>query len=411
MTMSEIRLPTALIVVAALLYVLSCGNVAIADTYADSAHGSAAYGVNRPSADHPTGDCAHCHDSLDDSICGVNQYMLFFGTQTACDQICFECHGASYASEQQINNYPYGILFGGFSTLYFESILHQFCSDQTHHTNCGSRHSLTQIWSVIKDNTLDWGFSANPNPCSACHNPHLSQRIGSTQYRPPYDPTKSPITRPSERYNNPLNLWGDDASERIDQYAGQFTDGEYQAPYYGSFESGLFEPAGDATSDGSNLPDYVTFCLDCHQYAQYDPERGKNVKAINYAMERHGGYPSNTCTNMGFAEGDLRAPYVDVPNSNYVLSCLDCHEPHGTLNRMHLIRRVINGQVIPANDTAGGCEESPDFAEICLPCHDWPHPAWGGCTGCHGEHNSGDWHGSTFPFGSGTDNCLGEPSF
>jgi hypothetical protein len=152
----------------------------------------------------------------------------------------------------------------------------------------------------------------------------------------------------------------------MDQLAGQFADGEYQAPYYGSFESGLFEPAGDATSDGSNLPDYVTFCLDCHQYAQYDPERGKNVKAINYAMERHGGYPSNTCTNMGFAEGSLKAPYVDVPNSNYVLSCLDCHEPHGTLNRMHLIRRVINGQVIPANDTAGGCLESPDFAEICL---------------------------------------------
>jgi hypothetical protein len=68
-TMSETELLSIVFLIAVVwLYLLNCGTVATADMYTDSAHGSATYGVNRPSVDHPTGDCAHCHDSLDDSI-------------------------------------------------------------------------------------------------------------------------------------------------------------------------------------------------------------------------------------------------------------------------------------------------------------------------------------------------------
>jgi hypothetical protein len=171
----------------------------------------------------------------------------------------------------------------------------------------------------------------------------------------------------------------------------------------------MYEPSGNASpSDGSDLPDYVTFCLDCHQYQLYDPERGKNVKAINYADEAHGGALSNTCTELGFAEGTLKAPYTDFPNSNYILSCLDCHEPHGTLNRLHLIRRVINGQIVAA-DTAP-CGQSSDMAEVCGKCHEFTssHLSWGGCTGCHGGTVGTDWHGTTFPSNF---TCVGRPSF
>ncbi|MDY6990735.1 MAG: cytochrome c3 family protein [Thermodesulfobacteriota bacterium] len=421
MTRSKQRywaIPTV-IIAAALAWFLSFGGLAAAGSYADSAHGNASYGVNRPSKPEPTGACAHCHETADTAVCSANAHMLFYGTQQPCDMVCFECHGASYASEQEVINYPYSVLFGGSATLYFESILHQFCATETYFSNCGSRHNLAQIWSILKNNGGGWGFGPNPNPCSGCHDPHLAQRLGSERTSD-YDPTKSSLTRPSERYNNPGNLWGDDPSERMDQYVTQFTDGVYQAPYYGTGlwgpVIGPFEPAGDGTSGGSNLPDYVTFCLDCHQYQLTDPESGETIQAIDYASERHGGYPSNDCSNAGIEEGSLKAPYNDFPNSNYVLSCLDCHEPHGTPNRRHLIRRLINGQEVAAD--ADSCDQWDDQGEICGKCHEFPefndHLSWSGCNnGCHGYSTGVDnnWHGSQFVFGSGTDNCQGEPSF
>ena len=413
-----------LIVVGVLFWVLSCGAVAVAfDFHADSAHGNndppPGYGVNRSEAGYDIGDCAHCHDTFDPAICGVNERMMFYTVQTPCDMICFECHGDTLASAQEVTNYPYSVLFGGFPTLYFPSILHQFCATPATHANGGSRHSLAQIWSVIKNNTLDWGFSANPNPCSACHNPLLSQRIGSKQYRPPYDPTKSPITRPSERYSNPANLWGDDATERMKHYAENIAGGYYQAPYYGNGpwdpEDGPFEPAGDGTSDGSNLPDYVTFCMDCHQYAQYDPESGEDVKAIKWGppwctaaeADMHGAAPANTRDGFSIGciarEGPLRPPYdTHEPDpSNYVLSCLDCHEPHGTYQRPHLIRVQINGEFVADSS----------FVEICERCHDMNHP-YGSCNVCHG-HSVGPmagFHGSRFECSSGVGDCVaGQP--
>ena len=403
---------TILIIAGVLVWVLTASD-AIAWSlamYNDSAHGDTTSGVNRSGIEQPTGDCTHCHDASDSPNCGQFGFMLFYDdTVGICDLFCYTCHSTS-PTWQPVTNYPYSVSFGGGPTFY-GTIYQQFCDANSTPSKCGSRHHLGQIHNNIKNNTLGWGFNSDPDPCVACHNPHADRenlpveivggKLNTAIRRAPH--YKS--TDPTEV------LWGDDASERMDQYVGQFTNGLYQAPYYGSFGSGQYEPAGDATSDGSNLPDYVTFCLDCHQYTLYDPETGKNIKPINYAMERHGGYPSNTCTNVGFEEGSLKAPYVDFPDSNYVLSCLDCHEPHGTLNRLHLIRRVINGQVLAAENGDGYCDQPSDFAEICTKCHDWPHPTWGGCTGCHGEHNGDDWHGTTFPFGGGTDSCLGEPSF
>ena len=405
-------LPTTMVIIVALFaWVLSASGVATAG-YADSAHGDSSVGVKRAGVECPTGtpcptgDCTHCHDTFDESICGVNERMLFYSVQTVCDMICFECHGDTLASEQQVTNYPYSVLFGGFPTLYFPSILHQFCATPATHANGGSRHSLAQIWSIIKNNTLDWGFSANPNPCGACHNPHLSQKIGNTPYSPPpYDSSKSPLTRPSERYSNPANLWGDDATERMKHYAENIAGGYYQAPYYGNGpwdpEDGPFEPAGDGTSDGSNLPDYVTFCMDCHQYAQYDPESGEDVKAIKWGppwctaaeADMHGAAPANTRDGFSIGcmatEGPLRPPYdtYEPGESDYILSCLDCHEPHGTYQRPYLIRVQINGEFVADSS----------FVEICQTCHAMNHP-YGSCNVCHG-HSVGPmagFHGSRF---------------
>jgi hypothetical protein len=219
-------------------------------------------------------------------------------------------------------------------------------------------------------------------------------------------------------------------------YAGS-VGGTYQAPlrYDSGYEPG---PAGSTIQDGSNMPDYVTFCLDCHQYELYDPERGEPVKAIDYANERHGGLTSNDCTHglpmsPPYGEGYLKAPYTDDGSpTNYVLSCTDCHEPHGTPNRMFLIRRVINGQLLPEDIATGGisqCDTDGDINCICMKCHDWPHSnttgptgdgcddGSGGCSSgqCHGNIDrlgaQQELHGSHYTYGEGGTGCENSPAF
>ncbi|MBW2171517.1 MAG: hypothetical protein JRF69_05980, partial [Deltaproteobacteria bacterium] len=124
-------LTTILIFVGVLVWVLMA-HYAIAwaaATYTDSAHGNndpePGYGVNRSGAGHDIGDCANCHDTFDDSICGVNPLMLFEvddpDSQTA--NFCFQCHKGS-GSEQVdgITNNTYSTNFGGgtptFTTIY-----------------------------------------------------------------------------------------------------------------------------------------------------------------------------------------------------------------------------------------------------------------------------------------------------
>ncbi len=395
---------TVLMVVTVLVWVLSWERVAAAfDFHTDSAHGSASYGVNRsgvdcpPGTPCPTGDCTHCHDTFDSTICGVNDHMLFYGWINKCDLFCYECHNPT-GGEMLVDNYLYSISFGGAAKTW-PGIYKQFCAPACEYVNCGSRHDLVAIYNLINSDPFGWGSPPVPNPCWACHNTHLAQRIGATQHNPPYDPSKSPITRPSERSNNPPNpLWGDDASERMDQYASA-VGGTYQAPYYGSGPwdpvTGPFEPAGDSTQDGSNLPDYVTFCMDCHQYAQSDPERsGATVKAIKWGppwcdsneADRHGAYRANDCSQVDqFAEGSLIDPYSEQSLSNYVLSCTDCHEPHGSPYRLHLIRRFVNGQDVP-QDTPP-CElfegNSQEWINLCEKCHTLTHAATGTCSYCH----------------------------
>jgi hypothetical protein len=332
--------------------------------------------------------------------------MLFYDDWvTKSDMFCFECHSAS-TDHQQVTNYPYCVNFGGRAAFY-GNIKKQFTNDYSKFINCGSRHHLEAIYDLMVDDVDGWGFSSDPDPCVACHPPHAAQR-NHPVYIDGEDKLNTAIRRPSDYKSTDTadSLWGDDESERMDDYATS-VGGTYQAPYYGSFGSGDFEPAGDATSDGSNLPDYVTFCLDCHQYEQHDPERNETVKAIDWSDtgDRHGGYPANTCDAGNFYEGDpfeasLRPPYDTYePNeSNFVMSCLDCHEPHGTKKRLHLIRRMINGENVAAdNDT---CDEPTDWANICARCHYLTHPA-PDCTGCH-YHGIQCWHPPV---------CAGAPCF
>jgi hypothetical protein len=400
---------TISIVLGLLVWMLSCGGVATADIYADSAHGNRdpGYGVNRLGTDYPTGDCAHCHDTFDSSTCSVNNFMLFYDDWvTKSDMFCFECHSAS-TEHQQVTNYPYCVTFGGRAEFY-GNIKKQFTNQDSKPANCGSRHYLDAIRDFMVDDIYNWGFSSDPDPCLACHPSHGAQRSHPVADVSEGGKLNTAIRRAVHyKSTNPGDiLWGDDASERMDDYATS-VGGTYQAPYYGNTSGTKYEPSGNASPlDGSDLPDYATFCLDCHQYEQYDPERDEVVRAIDWSSERHGGLPSNTCDAGETYEGDpfegpLRPPYDTYePNEfNFVLSCLDCHESHGTKKRLHLIRRMINGEAVAAD--SGTCDEAGDWASICARCHYLTHSYAPVCTGCH-------YHGKLCPH---PQVCMGQPCF
>ncbi|RLC67870.1 MAG: hypothetical protein DRH97_04265, partial [Chloroflexi bacterium] len=253
-----------LIVVGVLVWVFMASD-AIAwypATYAESAHGDPTSGVNRSGTECPTGtpcptgDCAHCHALFDDATCGQYNFMLFYDDViSVADMLCFTCHSGN-ATWQPTTNNPYVVNFGGYPTPYYTDIYTQFNDAGSMPAACGSRHNLVQIYLALKSSVGQaWGFNTDPNPCVACHPPHAAQRNHPVADVSGGGKLNTAIRRPSHYKSTELtaSLWGDDSNERMSSYASQFTDGVYQAPYYGNGpwdpEDGPFEPAGDGTSD------------------------------------------------------------------------------------------------------------------------------------------------------------------
>jgi hypothetical protein len=357
------------ILLLATLWVLSSSHP-VAAGYADAAHGDGTIGVNRSGAAYATGDCAHCHETFQESICGLNKYNLFYDDWVSQDDLfCIECHSDS-TDPQQVHNNTYSANFGGGTSLSaYDTIKEQF-------NDGAAEHDLSAIRDVIANDAYGWGFGSDPDPCVACHAPHTAQR--SVPVMVEGGELNTAIRRPSHyKSTDPADIrWGDDAGERMSDCVAQFTGGVYQAPYYGVYPSGLYEPSGNASpDDGSDMPDYVTFCLDCHQYAI------GSLAAVDWANAAHGGLPSRFGGVTGFIP-----PYIDG-TSNYVLSCLDCHEPHGgpgpTRSGIGLIRGWVNGQATYPSSTG-------DYNTFCGTCHS-DHTTMGTCQLCH----MGELEGST----------------
>jgi hypothetical protein len=135
---------------------------------------------------------------------------------------------------------------------------------------------------------------------------------------------------------------------------------------------GGYEPDGSFTQDGSNLADYVTLCTDCHNSTTTinSTRLGRNLYKINWGPggDFHGGRAriDNGRDFSGPGEyGDLLEPYKvsgAYPKSNYILSCTDCHEPHGSPNEF-LLRKTINGTQVNTINNSGR------WYRWCQACH------------------------------------------
>ena len=379
---------------------------AYAGTYLDSAHGNSTHGVDRKSTtQYAIGNCAHCHEQHA-SIGGTqpdpadappvpSKFCLLadnFDTSATAklylqsDNVCFYCHCKVTDTTQTMafDNYSYSRTFGGNVDATPASIMDAF------NITSGSYHNLNDILNFAKS-ASGWPstFTADSNPCSACHNVHIAQRscgkpTGS------YDPAKSAISKPSDHNN----LWGDDdgtgvnLSERMSAYPAT-----YQAPYYYARTPTKYEPANNATSDGSNLPNYAAFCLDCHVNAV--SKGATSLTAINWTNsgidpDKHG----QTAADSGSDYGELIAPYANATGI-YALSCSDCHEPHGSSNEW-LLRTEVNAKSGISISTSGV------WYEFCTACHSvvlggtGSHSSVTSGSGCSSSDNSCHKHGARF---------------
>lgn len=389
--------------VSSVLFWILCLEKADSGPYLDSAHGNAAYGVNRSSTatiGYTKGHCGHCHEQHT-SIGGsepvpvtgyASPYMTFSDNFVSQSQnFCMDCHtgmGSVQISFDRIN-YNYSYWFGG---------------DTANHTTpnniydafnpvAGSAHNLQDILNFVKAKWPET-FRNESNPCSACHNPHLSQR-------------GYPVVRPTDRDN----VWGDSPGEMMSDFAFA-RGGQYQAPFrYNS--TTVYEPDGSATADGSNLPDYVTFCSDCHNATNviYSSSLGRNLKQIDWTQQArtyglvgdyHGavtrcwgtdGMVDATCGTDPANWGSIKEPYLSANKPNYILSCTDCHEPHGSVHGIgstepYLLRKTVNGHY--NRQCAGGpgnpCSWEQEFCRSCH-VHNQHCGGAGACLNCH-HHNS-----------------------
>jgi hypothetical protein len=335
--------------------------LAVGGSYRDSAHGDPVRGVDRSIidarlAEYATGNCAHCHEmhasiegSEPEPRGGAAPRLVFFNNFNTSraenpyfesDNFCFFCH--SEFSGQQVRNQDYSAVFGGATAGSGpQSILEAF--------NLPSYHNLYDIWNFLRNNLSFPRFNDTANPCAACHNPHLAKRNHDAGL--PGFPLLSAISRP----NDPDRLWGE--SELMADYDS------YEAPY--AFAPSR-EPAGVGLEDGDNTPNYAGFCSTCHNQDNniWSTTLNRHLKKINWGLigdrrDKHG-----TLARDG--ADHFREPYAAATGAknNFVLSCLDCHEPHGSENIL-LLRRRVNGENL--EETISALDIT--MGRLCQRCH------------------------------------------
>lgn len=356
-----------------------------AGLYLDSAHGSTSYGVLRTTMpQYGRGHCGHCHEQhamvegSEPAPTGGPDSALLFDPPAASQtsNVCLQCHTATggYQSGGITTNYSYAYTFGGCTTAgtYDVDIASAFS-----HTTAGSSHYLPDIASQVLGASMttlagaSWTLPAQSAPCDGCHNPHVAQRAHPISHTGGV--LNSAISRPSDHDT----LWGDDSTERLDANPG------YVSPYwYGS--TTRYEPADSTTSDGSNAPDYVGLCTDCHNpdntiYSTNPrlPNSPRNLNQPDWATSGGDVHGAKT----GSAE-NLNAPY----SGTHTVSCLDCHEPHGSTANVYLLRASINGVAVSFPNMS-----QASYVSLCMTtCHYGKgdsHNKRTDCDSCHVHGN------------------------
>jgi predicted CXXCH cytochrome family protein len=341
--------------------------------------------------------CTDCHSLHGES---GSYAAMTLGNQEA---LCYQCHTEGMVQNDALaNNRP-----GGYVSA--DDIQEAFAKSEKH--NLGTSFSVSG-----KDYTLE---------CVSCHNVHL---INGRYWDAP-DGDRSPVTRfPGNTDAFPVTqVWGDQAGEKMDDFAARAagSGGWYYSKARGgviSFDqSAVYEPPKEGSGydrefDGAVLPDYTTFCLDCHTHRMSDANppvnwgqgigcTGNSVDPPNQRIEcgaQHGlnsanrpsfwgdtglygssGNPDPIFSEPGVTRGRgaghfMRWPYDSAHRNsgiNFVMSCTDCHEAHGS-NRGGIIRERFNvndngdcGTGGNTNPDGENCADGGNWNSFCNVCH------------------------------------------
>lgn len=385
-----------------------------ANDYKNSAHADSSIGVLRTSAElssstrgnnYASGNCAHCHEqhgSIDGSeptpAGGTpSNFALFADTNPTSHttNFCFNCHQPNISSLQSggITNNDYSTTFGGQSVATSTTVKDSF-------NTTGSVHDLTDIQTELTNHSpTTWSFATTDNACSGCHNPHFSQKNNDTglSYATTYF-LDTAVSRPGQRDNLPAaanNLWGDGSGERMSDHVSGVTSGAYRAPFYVGATTNntttTHEPDGQSGSvaggstnvTGANTPDYPTLCLDCHGSSAPDSNGSVSGTSPSRTVPEIPWFSGDTgfaaraqhgqANAAGSSAGNRRAPYTtdgsngtsEDTSTNFVLSCLDCHEPHGAqqTNAEFMLRSTVNGYSTSLGSSSGR------WLGFCTTCH------------------------------------------
>lgn len=369
-------------IIGAVAVVVLCATSVFCGQYRESAHGNCDHGVLRTGLDdtYVRGNCAHCHEqhaSIDGvepsppAASGSPSISALFHTTfdksavlpyTTADLFCFFCHSDSSESIQaqcsvDMRNYDYSRTFG----LYLneenevDDIMEAFNLPYT--SAGGSNHNLLGIQKYAAEHFSSY-FGPNSDPCTACHNPHIARRNKKNLCNSSF----ATISLPSDHQNH----WGDDEAEQMSNYVGA----QYQAPFvFGRNDA--YEPAACNLQVGERperlMPDYNTFCLECHSISAPPVTMSENLhrplKQIYWGGAGGDNFGAGDKHGRNSATGDLdtKPPYNNT--MNLVVSCCDCHEPHGSPYAT-LVRRSINGEEVGAIGVVTG-----DRGNQCRQCH------------------------------------------
>jgi predicted CXXCH cytochrome family protein len=358
---------------------------AYAGDYLDSAHGDTNYGVNRKGMEVGTGrgyvkgNCAHCHEQhANDLAGGPYNYSLFYDNYKSIDPpppdgLCFKCHdGTSTTQVNAILNYSYSYRAGNWTAGGSPDNIADFFDSTLYSPQVNYFHDLDDIRDFIDNDAFGWGYTDKSNPCVACHDPHTTQGDPENSTSAKSSGSRGwPLSRPSQHNSSPWSLWGDDytnpgsgGGERLNNYSLK-----YQAPYrFGVQPAAGYEPDGSTSIyDGSNLTDFVSFCTDCHNDTNSITSTPliRPLFTIDWTTEKHGGSSAT-----GSLCGD--APYGTTLDR--VLSCLDCHESHGSPNA-YILRQEVNGSALSTTLEPG----KPGAVVVGSPTTTWSTL----CNSCH----------------------------
>jgi predicted CXXCH cytochrome family protein len=327
--------------------------------------------------DNNNSNCKQCHDPGTVAVGDPQWYTTYTDYQNSAHSAkkCSECHDVHGAS----GNYP------GMTKANQESLCYQCHTDGVVQNNAISGASLAddiqQAFSLTYKHDLGTSFTVNSNDytleCISCHNVHI---VTGKYWEA--DQGKSPVTR----FTNNTEVWGDDAGEKMDVLTASL--------------GGVYQKLDGDPFVANVLPDYVTFCQDCHGDL-WNGSEPHGPASADTPVPWYSGKFTNSCPDWntcgyyeewpripllrGYQSGS-KDPYSQeqrIAGVNYILSCLDCHEAHGSQFDSNF-RTVINNASVSNLDWNNG---------ICNKCH-WHNTAWHatlscGSASCH-DANTGN---------------------